>query len=103
MSKKDADGQNFLTDTADAGQRIDKFLSDNLKDVSRSRLQKLIGEGKVLVGGNRISKHYRLLDGDRIEISELATEPAHSDIKPEAVELNIIYEENGRASCRERV
>ncbi len=93
MSKKDHDGQNFLTDSASAGQRIDKFLSDNLKDVSRSRIQKLIGEGKVLVGGSRISKHYRLSEGDNIGISELNTGCGHADINPEAIELDIIYED----------
>jgi len=64
LSKKNGDGHNFLTDSASAGQRIDKFLSDNLKDISRSRIQKLISEGKVLVGDKPVSKNYRLAEGD---------------------------------------
>lgn len=94
MSRKDADGQNFLTDPASAGQRIDKFLSDNLKDISRSRIQKLIIEGKALVGGKHVSKHYRLIEGDSIEICGLATDSGHTDIVPEAIELAIIYEDD---------
>jgi len=93
LSTKNADGQNFLTDPANAGQRIDKFLSDNLKDISRSRIQKLITEGKALVGGKHVSKHYRLIEGDNIDISGLSTENGHADIAPEAIELNIIYED----------
>ncbi len=94
MSKKDGDGQNFLTDSASAGQRIDKFLSDNLKDISRSRIQKLISEGKVLVEGEPVSKNHRLAEGDNIGISEFSTGPGQADINPEAIELKIIYEDD---------
>ncbi len=93
MSKKDGNGQNFLTDSASAGQRIDKFLSDNLNDISRSRIQKLINEGKVLVGGSPVSKNHRLAEGDNIGISELSTDSGQADINPEAIELSIIYED----------
>ena len=94
MSKKDGDGQNFLTDSASAGQRIDKFLSDNLKDISRSRIQKLISGGKVLVGNRPVSKNYRLAEDDNIGISELSTGSGQTDIGPEAIELRIIYEDS---------
>jgi len=93
LSTKNADGQNFLTDPANAGQRIDKFLSDNLKDISRSRIQKLITRGEVLVGGKHVSKHYRLIEGDSIDINGLAAGSGHGDIIPEAIELSIIYED----------
>ena len=93
MSTKNVDGQNFLTGPADAGQRIDRFLSDNLIDVSRSRIQKLIIGGKVLVRGKCVSKHYRLLGGDMIDICGLSTESGQADIEPEAIDLKIIYED----------
>ena len=41
------------------GERIDKFLSDMLSSFSRSRIQKLISEGYVLVNNNIIK--YRSL------------------------------------------
>ena len=36
------------------GERIDKLLSDMLSSFSRSRIQKLISEGHVLVNNNII-------------------------------------------------
>jgi 23S rRNA pseudouridine1911/1915/1917 synthase len=93
LSKKDADGRTFLADPAQAGQRIDKFLSENLKHISRSRIQKLIGEQKVLVGDRPVSKHYRLCHGDSIQISGLAEVFEQSHIDAEEIDLNIIYED----------
>ena len=97
MSKKDADGQTFLADPAQAGQRIDKFLSENLKDISRSRIQKLIGGEKVLVNGSAVSKHHKLSQGDSIKISGLAEASAQAHIDPEAIDLNIIHEDENIA------
>ena len=94
MSKKDADGRTFFADPAQAGQRIDKFLSENLKHISRSRIQKLIGEQKVLVGGSPVSKHYKLCCGDGIKVSGLAQASGQSKIDAEKIDLNIIYEDD---------
>ena len=94
MSKKDADGRTFLADPAQAGQRIDKFLSENLKNISRSRIQRLIGEEKVLVGGSPVSKHYRLCHGDHIDVTGLENALSQSHIDAEDIELNIIYEDS---------
>ena len=35
----------FIVDIDDKNTRIDKYLSDELADVSRSRIQKLLDEG----------------------------------------------------------
>ena len=94
MSKKDADGQTFIADPANAGQRVDKFLSENLKDISRSRIQKLIAGENVTVGKKAVSKHYRLSEGDCIEVSGLSEAMGQSHIDPEKIDLNIIYEDD---------
>mgnify|MGYP003335457386 CR=1 FL=1 len=40
----------------DAGKRLDHYLLEQLKDVSRSRLQAWIKEGRVLVNGTNIDE-----------------------------------------------
>jgi len=97
LSKKDADGRTFLADPAQAGQRVDKFLSENLRHISRSRIQKLIGEEKVLVNGSAVSKHHRLSQGDSIEVSGLDEAAGQAHIDPEAIDLNIIHEDENIA------
>lgn len=72
--------------------RIDKYLSGELKHLSRSRIQKLIGGGDVAVNGSAVSKHYSLSQGDNITISSLES-VSEQQIKPEKIKLNIIYED----------
>lgn len=43
-----------------AGERIDKFLSGELSELSRSYIQKLLKEGMVTLGGNALKANYRL-------------------------------------------
>lgn len=71
--------------------RIDRYLSDNLQDLSRSYLQKLLKNGGVSVNGNAVKSNYKVCDGDRIvlEVPE-AVEP---DIEAEEMELDILYED----------
>lgn len=73
------------------GERIDKFLSCRLEEVSRSYIQKLIKEGHVSVNGKPVKVNYKLGAGDEIciEIPE-AKEP---DILPENIPLDILYED----------
>jgi len=53
-----------------AGQRLDKFLVENLSDFSRSQIQKLIKQGNVVVNEGKIPSHYKLKEGDRVKIIE---------------------------------
>jgi 23S rRNA pseudouridine1911/1915/1917 synthase len=94
LRKKDADSYSFLAGPESAGQRIDKFLSENLEDLSRSRIQKLISGGRVLVGGSGVSKNYRLSAGDRIEVAGLPLEEDLPRIDAEDIELDIKYEDD---------
>ena len=93
MRTKEADGHLLKIDPEYSGERIDKFLSNNLKDVSRNRIQRLITEGKILVNGAQVSKHYRLISGAEINITDLSSVNHNSAINAEEIDLNIIYED----------
>ncbi len=93
MNKKEADSHLFKIGPAESGERIDKFLSKNLKDVSRSRIQKLITGGKVLINGARVSKHYKLVCGQEIKIEDLSSINNNPNITAEKIDLNIVYED----------
>lgn len=82
----------FFTVENEAGERTDKFLAEELEDRSRSYIQKLIKDGDVMVNEKPVKASYRLVLGDRIEITipEL-TEP---DILAEDIPLDILYEDN---------
>lgn len=74
------------------GVRIDKYISDNIADVTRSAVQTLISEGGVLVGGKSIAKNYKLRSGDVVEV--VIPEPQPLDTLPEDIPLDIVYEDS---------
>ena len=74
------------------GQRIDKYISDMLPDVSRSYIQKLIKEGNITVNDRIIKANYKLMNTNKLNI--ILPEPKELEILPEDIELDIVYEDN---------
>lgn len=70
--------------------RIDKYLIDKL-DISRSKLQKMINNGNILVNGNIVKNSYIVKLDDEISIDEDFNEEIK--ILPENIPLDIIYED----------
>ena len=81
---------NFIFDGS-SPQRLDKFLVVCMPDFSRARLQALIKDGKVLVDGTPAHKGGQVLD-DRASIQVTVPPPQPSDIIPEAIPLEIVFE-----------
>ena len=76
----------------DHGLRIDKYLSMQQEDLSRSYIQKLIEEGRVTVNGNPVKCKDKVSTGDEV----LLTLPAmqEPEILAEEIPLDIVYEDN---------
>ena len=73
------------------GKRLDSFLTNNLEDISRNRIQKLIEEGKIIVNNKKINKNYKLKENDNIIV--YIEEAKDIDILPENIPLDIVYED----------
>ncbi|MFA5629517.1 MAG: RluA family pseudouridine synthase [Dehalococcoidales bacterium] len=74
------------------GERLDKYIASELADISRSFIQKLITDGKVTVNGQVEKAGFKLTVGDKIIINVPQAET--TTLKPEAIPLNILYEDN---------
>lgn len=73
--------------------RLDRYLSDQLPDFSRSRLQKLIDRGQVKVNDRVCQlKKMTLQPGDRIILELPPVQPV--DLIPEDIPLDILYEDD---------
>ncbi len=70
--------------------RIDNYLTNKL-DLSRSKIQKLIKDGNILVNDKAVNSNYKVKLGDLIDINY---EEEPTDIIGEDIPLDIIYEDN---------
>ncbi len=83
--------QEFIVAPEDAGVRIDRYLSDQCQDISRSYLQKLLKEQSVLVEEKPVKSNYKVNTGDRISLT--LPEIREPEIVPEDIPLDIVYED----------
>ncbi|MBW4579362.1 MAG: RluA family pseudouridine synthase [Tildeniella nuda ZEHNDER 1965/U140] len=75
-----------------AHQRLDRYLSEALPEVSRSRAQKLIEQGQVEVNGAVCtSKKAMVQTGDRVHLTVPDAQPL--DLQAEDIPLDILYED----------
>ena len=92
MQNNDVKSQCFVVDVDDNNIRIDKYLSDEMQDVSRSRIQKLIESGLVTVNGRSIKANYKVAAEDMINVT--LPELEVPQIEPEDIPLDIVYEDS---------
>ena len=74
------------------GKRIDAYLAEELKDISRVAVQRLITNGKVLVNDKKVKVSYKVQQGDKIQVEE--EKPVEISIKAQKIPLDIIYEDD---------
>ena len=79
----------FVTDE---NERIDKYLSLNLPEYSRSYLKGLIDEGKVLVSGKTVKSSFKVFNGAAITVNIPPVKEV--EIVPENISLDILYEDD---------
>ena len=80
-----------VAESEDEGLRLDKFLSIRMEELTRSAAERLAEQGKVSCEGKILGKKYRLHRGDKIEV--ILPEPVGLDVLPEAIPLDIRYED----------
>ena len=82
----------ILVGDEEDGERLDRFLSDHIPELSRSRIQKAIRAGDVRVDGEPARKSAAgVHEGERIELC--FSPPRPPDVLPEAIPLDIVYED----------
>ena len=74
------------------GQRLDQFLSVNLKGYSRSRVSNLIHSGRVLVEQHNGKSSTKLKSGQVVTV--LPSVRQESRLQPQSIDLNIIHEDS---------
>ncbi len=86
------DEQELYFESNASNERIDKFLSESMPELSRSFIQKLVKDGNVKVCGKIVKPNYKPAVGDEIRV--VIPKPENPDIIPEDIPLDIIYEDS---------
>lgn len=73
--------------------RVDKFLMDRLPNVTRNKIQDGIKDGFVKVNDGDVKPNYKVHPNDVITVS-LPEPPRETEVIPENIPLNIIYEDD---------
>ncbi len=75
----------------ESGERLDKYVAQEVSSLSRSRVQQLIVDGLVTVNGVPVKASYRLQSGDEI----LARIPPTEEVEavPQRIPLQVVYED----------
>jgi len=86
-------GERLTADLPDnlAGQRLDKVLAPLFPDISRARLQALIGEGRLSLDGQPITDASRKAKAGTYALS--VPPPAAAEPEPQDLPLSILYED----------
>ncbi|MGA7226546.1 MAG: RluA family pseudouridine synthase [Candidatus Acidiferrales bacterium] len=81
----------FMVAEDQAGQRLDRFLAAQFPDMSRTHVQTLIDEGRVLVSGIAKKASHHVESGEQINVEVPA--PALPGVEPENIPLALLYED----------
>ena len=100
------DDEDIISDLLDAGAeqrtyilskdsrfRLDQYLQNRLKGISRSQVQRLISLGGVTVNGSPAKPATRLKEGDEVEV--VVPPRPSDDLLPEPISVEILHEETG--------
>ena len=98
----DNDYYSFTVSLDDTGKRIDTYICENISDISRNAVQRLITDNNILVNKKSVNKNYRITGKDIIEVnippiqeSQVIAENIPLDIKYEDEDLLVVNKPKG--------
>lgn len=82
----------FKVDKGQEPLRIDKWIQIRTENITRNKIQQGIDAGFLTVNGKTVKSNYKVRPGDEILLLSLNA-PETSEIKPENIPLDIVYED----------
>lgn len=92
MTPKISDVISLHPTPSDRDMRLDRYISEQLPDLSRTYLQSLIESGHILVDGQVRRRSFKVTHGEVVTVSIPPTEEV--DVRPERIPLDIVYEDS---------
>ena len=74
--------------------RLDKYLTDQFPDISRTKIQKIINQGAVLVDDYIVKSSYKIKNNQIISIKNFDLKEEDFNVEPQNIKLDVIYEDD---------
>lgn len=87
-------GEALTVEPAEIGQRLDRYLTNALKELSRTHIQQLIADGAIMVNGRPSKPGYALRAGDEILVDPTPASRQTRRVKPQPLSLDIVHEDD---------
>lgn len=90
----DQGGEVFELHPGDAhrNERLDRYVASELPSLSRSAVQALIEEGRILVDGVRRKASFKMTPGEVVQVEVPPIEP--ETVEPEDIPLDVLFEDD---------
>jgi 23S rRNA pseudouridine1911/1915/1917 synthase len=75
----------------DLGTRLDRYVAENLTDLSRGTVQALIESGRIRVDGQQRKPKFRMTPGEVVSVE--IPPPRIDEILPDPIPLAVVYED----------
>lgn len=86
----------YTVENADAGQRLDQFLTRMLKNASRAQVREAIDTGQITVDDQPAKPSHKLRPGDVLDFPQISAR--EEEQSPEEVELDILFQDEHLAA-----
>jgi len=91
LDERDFELFDFHPGRSDIGVRLDRYVADQLPDLSRTYLQTLIDEGQVLVDGQSRRAAFKITPGQHVTVA--IPETVEVEIEAEDLPLAVLYDD----------
>ena len=82
----------YIVKNEDKGKRLDRYVTEQNAEITRTAVQRLIDEKNILVNGKEQKASYKVNENDVVEVE--IPEPKKIEIKAEDIPIEVIYEDS---------
>ena len=82
----------YIVKNEDKGKRLDRYVTEQNAEITRTAVQRLIDEKNILVNGKEQKVSYKVNENDVVEVE--IPEPKKIEIKAENIPIEVIYEDS---------
>ena len=82
----------YIVKNESQGKRLDKYVTEQNTEITRTAVQRLIDEKNILVNGKEQKASYKVNENDVVEVE--VPEPKKIEIKAEDIPIEVIYEDS---------